>query len=217
MNARSVVVVLVFALAACGHEGENLSGQTKAAPPGGTAPVADPHKGLVADPHAGVGPRVDPHAGMGTVVPPRTAGASPLAWTSPSGWKETKPSAGMRLAQFDVGVDEAGDTVQCIVFGGIGGSDDENIARWIGQMGPTAKDTAVISRSEHDGLKITRLTANGAFTDSMRPGEPKSVSAATMLAAVVEGPAGKVHVKLTGSKSVVVAAEKEFLASLKSK
>lgn len=221
MNARSLVLLpLLAALAACGHEGENLSGEKKAAAPANAAPVTDPHKGLSADPHAGVGPRVDPHAGMGTVVPPRTAGASPLAWTAPAGWAETKPSAGMRLAQFDVGKDDAGDTVQCIVFGGSMGSDDENIARWVGQMGPTAKQSAVVTKSEAGGLKFTRLVAHGTYVDSMRPGEPKSAPEATMLAAIVEGPSGKLYVKLAGPKKVVDGAEKqfdEFLASLKTK
>jgi hypothetical protein len=224
MNARSTALVLSLALAACSHEGENLSGEKKAAPPGATtgatAPAADPQKAMGGDPHAGVGkPAPDPHGGIGKVVP-RAAGPSPLAWTAPSGWKESKPSSGMRLAQFDVGTDDAGDPVQCILFGGSMGTDDENIARWVGQMGPTAKDSAVVTKSEAGGVKTTRLVARGTYVDSMRPGEPKAAPEATMLAAIVEAPGGKLYVKLAGPKAVVDAAEKqfdEFLASLKPK
>lgn len=219
MSARPLVLAL-FVLAACSHEGENLSGEKKAAAPPAAAPAADPHAGMGGDPHAGLGSRgPDPHAGLGQVVP-RTAGTSPLAWAVPAGWTETKPSAGMRLAQFDVGKDEAGDPVQCIVFGGTMGSDDENIARWVGQMGPTARDSAVVTKSEAGGVKVTRLVARGKYVDSMRPGEPKTAAEATMLAAIAEGPAGKLYVKLAGPKDVVDAAEKqfdEFLASLRAK
>lgn len=225
MNARAAALVLCLAFAGCSHEGENLSGEKKAAPPGVKPPAADPHaadphKPMGADPHAGVGRSApDPHGGIGKVVP-RAAGPSPLGWTAPSGWKESKPSAGMRLTQFDVGTDEAGDAVQCIVFGGQMGSADDNVARWVGLMGPTAKDSAVVTKTEAGGVKTTRLLARGSYVDSMRPGEAKTYPDATMLAAIVEAPGGMLYVRLAGPKTVVDAAEKqfdEFLASLKPK
>jgi hypothetical protein len=205
-----LLVVTLAALAACGDEKKNLSGVDKVAPPGGaTAPAAP-----MGDPHGG-----NPHAGPGA-IPNVKAGPAPVAWSVPAGWKVTPPSSGMRVAQFDVGVDETGDAVQCIVFGGNMGPDDENIKRWVGQMGPAAKDSAVVASSEHDGVKITRLEAGGSYTDTMRASEPKTVATAKMLAAIVESPSGKLYVKLAGPKTVVDGAAKafdEFLASMKPK
>jgi len=206
---RAILAAVLVALCACGDDKKNLSGVDKVAPPGGSPtslPAADPH-----------GP--NPHVGPGA-IPTVKAAPAPLGWTAPSGWKQTPPASGMRLAQFDVGTDAAGDAVQCIVFGGNMGADDDNIKRWVGQMGPAAKDAAKIVSSEHDGLKVTRLEASGSYTDSMRPGEPKTVATAKMLAAIVESPAGKVYVKLAGPTTVVDAAAAgfdEFLASMKPK
>jgi hypothetical protein len=206
---RAALLAVVLALAACGDDGKNLSGANQVAPPGQAPapPAANPHGG-------------DPHAGMG-LRPAASAAPAPVAWTVPAAWKQSPPSSGMRMAQFDVGTDEAGDAVQCIVFGGIGGTDEQNIERWTGQMGAAAKDAAVVSHSDHDGLKVTRFESHGAYTDSMRPGEPKTIASATMLAAIVEAPGGaKLQVKLVGSKTVVDPAAKafdEFLASMKPK
>lgn len=201
MSRRASALALVaLALAACGDDSKNLSGVTKVDPPVGAAPAADPHASLGAVPPAG---------------PPALPS---LAWTAPAGWKEGVPISAMRIAQFDVGTDSAGDAVQCIVFGGIGGSDEDNIARWVLQMGPGAKESAVVTHGAQGGTKVTRMLAKGSFTDSMRPGEPKTVAAATMLAAIVELPSGKVHVKLAGESAVVDAAAAQFdafVASLK--
>jgi len=200
---RILLAATLVALAACGDDKKSLSGVDKVAPPG--APGA---------------PMADPHAGTGMMNAPAAAPAQ-VAWAVPSSWKQSTPSSGMRVAQFDVGTDEAGDKVQCIVFGGIGGSDDQNISRWVGQMGAAAKDSAVVGHSEQAGVKITRLEAHGPYTDTMRPGDPKTIAAATMLAAIVEAPGGgKLQVKLVGSKTIVDAAAKafdEFLASMKPK
>jgi hypothetical protein len=211
---RGLVAALAVALAACGHEGTNLSGSSRVAPPGVETPTApaDPHG---ANPHA-----ADPHAGMPAPSPAPAAVVAPVAWTVPAGWKETKPTSQMRLTQFDVGVDDSGAPVQCVVFQGIGGDDESNITRWISQMGDAAKDAAVVGHADHDGLTITRVQAKGAYTDSMRPGEPKTVASATMLAAIVASPAGKLHVKLVGPADVVEKATPAFdafIASIKPK
>jgi len=208
------VLSLAVALAACSHEGQSLSGVEKADPPGHAPhaqpePAANPH---AADPHA-----ADPHAG---IAPPPAAAPTqtPLAWSVPAGWKGGPSSRPMRVAEFDVGADESGAPVQCVVFGGIGGDDEQNLERWIGQLGEGAKLSAKTTRSEHDGLKFTRLEVRGPYTDTMHPGGAKAMTEATMLAAIVDGPAGKLHVKMVGPSAVVDAAAAkfdEFLASMK--
>lgn len=213
---RYAALAAVLALAACGHEEKNLSGTNQTQPPG-QPPAADPH---APNPHAGNPSPLNPH-GPGSQLPPDAApaGAAPVAWTVPAGWKETPRSSSMRVAQFDVGTDAAGQPVQCIVFGGIGGTDEMNFDRWIGEMGAGAKEKAVLTDADHDGLKIKRLEVRGSHTNTMRP-DPKPVADATMLAAIVDTPGGKLHVKFVGSKSVVDPAAKafdEFLASMRPK
>jgi hypothetical protein len=198
----SLVLFAAFAAGACGHEDENLSGVRKVDPPGGAAvPAAS---------------RDDPHGGPRPPISAAPAKPS-VTWSAPSGWKESRPSSTMRVAQFDVGVDAAGDPVQCIVFGGEMGDADQNIARWIGQMGPEAKAGANVTKTQQGRLAITRVAVTGTYTDTMRA-EPKTIEDAAMLAAVVVSPADKLYVKFVGPKAQVDAAAKqfdEFLASMK--
>lgn len=199
----SLVLFAALAASACGHEDENLSGVRKVDPPGGAGVPAAPRD----NPHGGPKPPISAAPAKPTVT-----------WTAPAGWKEGRPSSTMRVAQFDVAADESGETVQCVVFGGEMGDADQNIARWIGQMGPDAKAGASVTKTEQGELTITRLAVSGAYTDTMRPGEPKTVAQASMLAAVVVAPGSKLYVKLVGPKAQVDAAAKqfdEFLASMK--
>jgi hypothetical protein len=159
----------------------------------------------------------DPHAGMAS--PPAAAPTKPpVTWAVPQGWKQGHPSSSMRLAQFDVGTDADGQPVQCIVFGGEMGDDEQNVTRWVGQMGPDAKAGATVTKSEQGALKITRVVAQGPYTDAMRPGDAKTIADAALLAAIITSPGGKLYVKLVGPKAQVDAAAKqfdEFIASMK--
>jgi hypothetical protein len=174
---------------------------------GGEDPAASPPPAASPSPHG--------------VMPPAPTAAPtrpPVTWTVPQGWKEGRPSSSMRLAQFDVAADAGGSPVQCIVFGGEMGDDEQNVARWIGQMGPDAKAGATIAKSEQGALKITRVAAKGPYTDAMRPGDAKSIADASLLAAIVESTAGKLYVKLVGPRAQVEAAAKqfdEFIASMR--
>jgi hypothetical protein len=231
MDDRSATFFFVTAAllaAGCGHEGKNLSGVHQVEPPHtGAMPAAEPHgvespanpHANLPDPHAlpanphGAMP-ADPHAAMPPAAAP--AAESAFAWAAPAGWAESKPTGPMRMAQFDVGNDASGAPVQCVVFKGIGGDDDQNLDRWISQMG-VGRDAAKLTHTEQDGQKVTRLTVKGSFTDSMK-GDAK-VGDATMLAAIVTAADGtKLHVKLVGPSSVVDAQTANFdafVASIK--
>jgi hypothetical protein len=227
-TACTAVVVLVacaLALGACGHEGENLSGQAKApATPPGKDPHAgldmggrDPHAGLDmgGDPHAGL--KMDPHAAMSAPAPEASA-----TWTTPAGWTQRKPSRPLRVAEFDVGTTAEGVAVQCVLWGGIVGSVEENVDRWIGQMGPDAKGSSHVKRTQVNGLGVTRIVARGRFLDPMAAAhEAVEIPEATMLAAVAEAPDGtQTQVKLVGPSSVVDGQAENFdafVASLKPK
>jgi hypothetical protein len=199
------LVALALVAAACGHEGKSLSGVQRVAPPGQVS--AQPH---AADPHghgqAEAAP-ADPHAGMppaAVAAAPAASSAAPVAWTVPAGWTESPPANKMRITQFDVAPG-----VQCVLFPAMG-PDEPNVERWIGQMGEGAEKNAKSATSETGGVKVRRLEVRGQFTDTMRPGETKAVDAATMLAAIIEGPAGKYHVKLVGPSDVVDANAAKF-------
>ncbi len=215
MTKTAILLFVAFSLAACSDEGKNLSGADKAAAPT-SAPAANPH-GAQPDPHAGA---PNPHAGMKMPMPAAPTAEAPVAWTVPQGWAGGPSGRPMRAAEFDVGKDDSGAAVQCVVYSGIGGSDEENLSRWTTQMGDAAKAAAKTTHADHDGLKITRFETRGVYTDTMRAGPAKTVDDATMLAAIVEGPNGKLHVKLVGPSSVVAAAAANFdafLASMKPK
>lgn len=159
----------------------------------------------------------NPHGGKSS-VPSAIPSKPSVTWTVPQGWKEGRPSSSMRLAQFDVGADADGNAVQCIVFGGSMGSDEDNVSRWIGQMGPDAKAGATVAKSDQGALKVTRVEAKGSYTDTMRAGDAKPIADASLLAAIVESPSGKLYVKLVGPKAQVDAAAKQFddfIASMK--
>lgn len=195
-SARALLVPLGLLIAACGESPK--------------APVTPP-----------VPAAANPQIGGAKLPPPSSPPKVPeLSWVAPAAWKQGVPMSGMRLAQWDVATDEAGDPVQCIVFGSIGGSDEDNLARWTMQMGPSAASTAKTETTELGGVKVTRFAAKGAYTDSMRPGQPKSYADASFLGAIVATAGGKVHVKLVGPTPLIDAATAqfdEFLASMRPK
>jgi hypothetical protein len=220
MNTRTLALVAVLSsLCACSNDGDNLSGTKKAAPPAASAPpVVNPHAAPGGDPHAGI-----PGAPPLTQAPAAPSAAVPVTWTAPAGWTETKSTRQMRVVEFDAGKDADGNAVQCVVYNAIGGSDEENIARWIGMMGPDAKAGAKVTHSEKDGVKFTRLEAHGPYTDTMgMSGGSKEIPAATMLAAIVESGGAKIFVKMVGASKLLDdggagAKFDALLASMKAK
>ena len=169
------------------------------------------------------GKPVNPHAGLPGMTPPPDAAPTPLPaqvpfdWSVPQGWTSSPPTNAMRLAQFEVGKDAEGQPVQCVVFRGIGGQDQENIDRWIGQLGESAKSTARITDSERAGILVKRLEAHGTYTDTMTR-DAKPVADAKMIAAIVTAGGGKLHVRLVGPSALVDKAAAQFdafVASMK--
>lgn len=226
MKRRAIVPVLLLALAACSDEGKNLSGQSQAAP--APAPAAKPKmSGPLPAGHPALpgadGKPVNPHAGLPGVpapdamTPPVAAPSVPFDWSVPQGWAASPPSNPMRLAQFEVAKDAEGQAVLCIVFRGIGGDDQENIDRWIGQLGDAAKSTAKITDSEKGGLLFKRFEAQGSYTDTMSR-DAKPIADAKMIAAIVTSGGAKLHVRLVGPSAIVDKAAAQFdafVASMK--
>lgn len=157
-----------------------------------------------------------------TPVSAEAPAGSPVTWQAPEGWTATRPANQMRIANFRV-AETTGVPVEVVVFGGIGGTAQQNIQRWIGQFAfaddDSAQEAALVRETEVNGLQITRLDVTGKFgggdmggaTDAMHGGDDYR-----MLAVVVEGAAGPLQVKLVGPAAVVGEQESAFDAFVSS-
>ena len=150
--------------------------------------------------------------------------AGGLRWTMPAGWK-AQPERPMRAATYVVpaaaGDKDAG---ECAVFffgRGQGGSVQDNIDRWRGQIvGADGKPAAAkIDKRPARGLAITLVDSSGGYTGMGGPmaASARAVPGYRLLGAVVEGPGGNnVFVKFTGPAKTVAANQKQFEALLAS-
>lgn len=78
-------------------------------------------------------------------VPPQTASAPTIKWTTPEGWTEVPPSS-MRYASFSASAQDGGKIdISIVTFPGDGGSDADNINRWRGQMGLAPVDANAVT------------------------------------------------------------------------
>ncbi len=134
-------------------------------------------------------------------------------------WESEKPSSNFRAAQFRLPPPEgAAEPAELALFQGIGGSAEQNIQRWIGQFQQPEGSEPVIEKQEVDGLKVQILDISGTYSTGMIMGGGTPQEGQRMLAAVVEGPGGPWHFKLTGPKQTVShwkSAFESLIASLK--
>ncbi len=112
-----------------------------------------------------------------------------------------------------------GDDGECtvITFGpGQGGSIDENIDRWVGQMeghGPPSRTT----RTTH-GMKVTRVEVSGTYSGMRMPAAPQAPSHPgwRLVGEIVEAPSGSWFFKLTGPSATVQASAPDLDALIDS-
>ncbi len=151
--------------------------------------------------------------GMGAAGTGAPAGAVPVAWDVPEGWTSTRPANQMRIANFPI-AEVQGSPIEVVVFGGIGGSAEQNFERWIGQFQfadeAAAKQAAKITETTVNGLTIKRLDVTGPFGGGMAADPNAAGANYRMLAVVVEGTASPVQVKLVGPAAVIAEHESEF-------
>ena len=212
---------LLLVCAACSDGHDTLSPATTPQP----APAAGPVDPTLPPGHPPIEVLPPGHPPMGEPgAKPMPVLESPVTWTLPEGWTEGRSGRPMRVAELTVvPATPHSQALETIVYGGIGGSADENVAEWMRQFtqpdGVPTPDRAVVTKTERDGLKITRLEVSGTYSGAMGGGAaPAEATPSTMLAAVVEAPGGNVMLKLVGSTEMVVAAEEQFdalLASMK--
>ncbi|MCA9400155.1 MAG: hypothetical protein KC713_00910 [Candidatus Omnitrophica bacterium] len=138
-----------------------------------------------------------------------------MTWTVPDGWRE-EPSGGMRLATFQSSGD---DPVLCTIIslGGMAGGIEQNITRWMGQLGIqniSQEQLQAFIYNTHD--VSTASGESAAVFDFNRLLDPAGHAASSMMAAILEGPSKTVFIKMTGSQDAVAVNAEKFTALLAS-
>lgn len=125
----------------------------------------------------------------------------------PIKWEPQIPDNPMRLAQVLIPPlsNEAHGPGLLVISGGIGGSVDENVARWIAQFKdtegvPTQQDLQI----QGSPLLVTQVIATGTFNAAMPGAEPRLVPNQTLYGAIVQGgPEGTIYFKAVGPKETM--------------
>ncbi len=171
-------------------------------------------------------PRLD--GGAGGMHPASAATTQPhgLVYAAPPAWVRETPRSNVRADQYRwpraAGDAEDGDLA--VFASGIGGSVDDNVARWRAQFstaeGQPIPDEAFVRQTlEANGLKITLVDVAGRYSAGMAmPGgpEPAAKDGYRLLGAIVETPAGPWFFKAVGPAATVGAHREEFVEFLKS-
>src|SRR5262245_6712029 len=151
--------------------------------------------------------------------------AAGLRFSHPSDWVRVPAPSDMRAAQFRVpkGSGDAEDAEGVLFFfgEGKGGSADDNLERWYGQMtqpdGKASKDAGVVTIKTINGTKVTALDLPGTYKGMPAPGAPATAkSGYRLLAAVIEGKGGPWFFRIVGPDATVKAAKSSFDALLES-
>jgi hypothetical protein len=139
--------------------------------------------------------------------------------TAPATWKEEAPTNKMRYMQFKL--PKVGDDkfdAELVLFKGLGGSADANIARWKAQFtapeGKKIDDVAKVEKVKVAGSEGLYLDVSGTAAINPAPFDPKSKPELRenyrMLAIHFEGPKDIYHIKLTGPAKTVESYKKGF-------
>jgi len=156
----------------------------------------------------------DPSAPKSALQPAEVAYQTPPAWS-----KAENPSP-LRKATFHV-PRAAGDAEDGeLSVSQAGGSIDQNLQRWAGQLGHRLEDVKREHKSP-SGLRVTVVQIHGPYKGMAMPGAPaqETKPAYALLGAIVET-APPTFFKLTGPERTVMAARPDFdklVASLRGK
>lgn len=151
--------------------------------------------------------------------------AAGLRFAHPAEWVRVPAPSDMRAAQFRIpkaeGDAEDAEVVLFFFGKGKGGSAEDNVARWRGQMttadGKPATDAGIVTIKSVHGLKVTALDLPGTYK-GMSPagGAAAAKPGFRLLAAVVEGEPGPWFLRVVGPDATVRAAKPAFDALLES-
>ncbi len=128
----------------------------------------------------------------------------------------------MRKAQYKINASADAPELVVHFFGpGQGGSVEQNLDRWIGQIsqpggGDSAKAAKKGALTSRGGVKVHTLDVSGTFASNM-PGQTGAAQAnSRLLGAIAEGPQGSVFFKVVGPAQEVGDAKQAFDALIQS-
>jgi hypothetical protein len=144
---------------------------------------------------------------------PRVAEFAGFTAPKPPTWLWQPPQGRMRAANYVVPGRSGANQAHLIVFQGIGGGAEANIARWTNQFrgpdeGPV--DPELTTRQAGD-LAVTLVELHG---DRMKMGAGWYTDDQTLLAAIVDTPDGAMHITLAGDRGTVEDNRAAFLAMI---
>ncbi len=177
-----------------------------AAAPAVTPPSGAPHAAAAPASNAPMMP-APVEAAVGNDSTVLTMGVSV---TLPTGWKRNPPANQMRLAEAVV-ADASGDPAKVcsVVFSTAGGSVEDNVARWSGQVRDAAGQPATPKSEKRtiNGLPVTVVSMEGSFAGM---GDPAPRPNWMLRGAIVETPSGLLFIKMNGPAQQMTAAGDAF-------
>lgn len=207
MKKLFLYLIAATAFAACsGNQGEYVD-----APEGGQEPPQVAQSSELPSNHPPLNQAQAPAESMlvpgPKAEPLQVAGgqatAAGLSFKIDPSWEPEQPSSSFRAAQFRLpapeGVEGSGELA---LFQGIGGSAQQNIDRWIGQMQSPVGEPEQVKKTVN-GLAVQTLDVKGTLAVGAMMGGGEATAGMRMLAAVIEGPGGPWHWKLTGPDAVL--------------
>lgn len=196
---RTIGILLAVApLASCDRESENTGAPAAAAPAG---------------PVSGENPLTSSGADLGDSDRPTTWETGGLdhdlvvegvVMTIPGSWIRRSPSSSMRAAEYLVPHPEQPEakTGTFALFRGIGGSVEENITRWIGQVTNKPEPPVRETIESDGGFTVHTVRMVGDFSVGPMMGGTGEVEQDTMmLGAVIVAPRTTLHLKVTGPRT----------------
>jgi hypothetical protein len=141
---------------------------------------------------------------------------SPLSWTLPPQWEE-KASTGMRVATFVLKNDPAAIDCSIVTLGPGAGGLSGNVIRWLGQLNMPAPSEDEINTfiKQQDIIPIKGdLSAQLINFTAMQKTAPAATP--SMIAAIIDTPAQRIFIKMTGTKDNVTKQQEAFKSLIRS-
>jgi thiol-disulfide isomerase/thioredoxin len=214
----AVALSAVVALCACSRNtspsaAKNTSNQQSAdnSSPGGTdgAPPSDLPQGH---------PPIETTGGMTQQAQapsdPTVAEFGNFTAPVPAEWQWHPPQSRMRAVNYFVPSTNEGAAAELVIFQGIGGSPEANIMRWQGQVRSPQGEPAEVEMTQLDigGVPVTVVELHGQYVGM---GQQPPQDDQLFLGAVIDAPAGDLHVRLVGDRETVEANRDAFMTMIR--
>lgn len=161
----------------------------------------------------------NPHGAMMPSMPMPSAegpevSLSPMRVTAPESWVRKQPRSPILLAEFSLPHSEGDATDGRLTITAVGGSIDDNVARWKGEFGGEPTEDAQ-EQLDIEGVEVTVIRLAGSYSSQHGMTTPGAqVSGSRMLAAIFSVADRQFIVKCYGPEKTMNDREEEFLAFL---